>query len=714
LARRADPLSDGDVGSVAKPDQIKTARVLVIVATFVGITIFELCWLRWVLIIPLPNAKNAGGVVTRSLFLWRALPFVVPGVRFEESYLGLAVAELSHVENLTQRVPIVLAASWIAAAGMALGSLMLRLVNVRGDFSLAERLPLTFGLGMSGLGVLTLVAGRLGWIAPWPVRIGLGGLIGIELACRVRRGTWKPTRPQAVRAGPLVGFVVIAGPFLVLMALGAMLPTIDFDALEYHLQGPKEYYQAGRISFLPHNVYTNMPFGVEMLHLLGMEVLGDWWTGSFAGQLLVMLHAPAAAAMIALATRQWASSTAAWFAAVIYLTTPWIYRLGVIPYVEGPLCYYHAALIWSVGRAWLFRSNWRHWGVIGALAGGAMACKYPALISAVAPVGGFALLAAWRQRSAWLVLAFGIGLAAVIGPWMLKNVIDTGNPVYPLGYRVFGGRDWTPDRERKWTAAHGPRGISRKDFVDSVLDVAGRSDWQSPLYAALAPLAFLRRGSRRYALIVAGYVLYLFGTWWILTHRLDRFWLPLLPGAAILAGLGADWTRERVWPVVLVPVLGLSLLTNLSYTTTALAGLNDWTGDYAKLRVEVPNFTNPPLAKLDGELPRDAKVLLVGQASVFHLRHPIVYNTVFNDEILETLVRGRTPEHVRSDLARLGVTHVYVDWFEIERYRSPGNYGFTTFVTREVFVELMRAEILDAPVAIGAKQELYRVRYPKR
>ena len=66
------------------------------------------------------------------------------------------------------------------------------------------------------------------------------------------------------------------------MALGAMLPTIDFDAIEYHLQGPKEYYQAGRIAFLPHNVYTSMPFGVEMLHLLGMEVLDDWWWGRWS------------------------------------------------------------------------------------------------------------------------------------------------------------------------------------------------------------------------------------------------------------------------------------------------------------------------------------------------------------------------------------------------------------------------------------------------
>ena len=47
--------------------------------------------------------------------------------------------------------------------------------------------------------------------------------------------------------------------------------------------GPKEYFQAGRMRFLPYNVYTNMPFNVEMFHLLAMEVMGDWWWGASPG-----------------------------------------------------------------------------------------------------------------------------------------------------------------------------------------------------------------------------------------------------------------------------------------------------------------------------------------------------------------------------------------------------------------------------------------------
>ncbi len=138
---------------------------------------------------------------------------------------------------------------------------------------------------------------------------------------------------------------------------------------------------------------------------------------------------------------------------------------------------------------------------------------------------------------------------------------------------------------------------------DAVVDVAGRSDWQSPLYAALAPLALLRPGSRRLALALWGFVAYLFLTWWLLTHRLDRFWLPLLPPLAILAGLGADWMRSRAWSILLGAILIIGLVTNFTYMSTALAGLNEWTGDLVFLRRDIPKRLNAPLAAIDKELP---------------------------------------------------------------------------------------------------------------
>ena len=83
---------------------------------------------------------------------------------------------------------------------------------------------------------------------------------------------------------------------------------------------------------------------------------------------------------------------------------------------------------------------------------------------------------------------------------------------------------------------------------------------------------------------------------------------------------------------------------------------------------------------------------------------------MFNRETFETLARGKSPNEVREGLTRLGVSHVYVDWHEIERYRSPGNYGFTDFVTPAELERLVNAGVLERPVSMGTRQELYRVR----
>ncbi len=684
-----------------------------------ALALAELVYLGWFLVVPLPNVKNLGHAIGRWIFLAQALPEVVPDLTFEQSHLGHVIQELSHFEYLPQRLPIVLAAALIAGAAMALGQFVLAGLGLRRVLSTTERVPLAYLVGTSGLGVLTLLLGRVGLLTPWVVRIGLGliavaGGVGVFwLRERSRGGTNDLKGRSRWSRGAVLGFVLINGPFLLVMALGAMLPTVDYDAIEYHLQGPKEYYQAGRIAFLPHNVYTNMPFDIEMLHLLGMEVLDDWWWGALVGQLLVAGFAPASAALVMLTAGRFGSPRAAWVAGMVYLTTPWVYRLAELPYVEGPLCAYHAGLIFMVGRALTEadpRNRIRLWSLLGLLAGGAMGCKYPALISAVLPCGGLSVVEAVRRRSGWLVPAYIIGWSLIMTPWLVRNLVDTGNPVYPLGYTVFGGRDWDPAREAQWTSAHGPRPIDVASLVDSVLDIAGRSDWHSPLYAMLALLSLLRRESRRPALWLWGYVIYLFGTWWLLTHRLDRFWLPLLPALAVLAGLGADWTRRQSWVWVLGGLLSIATLYNFTFVSTALAGLNEWTGDLHELRTQVPLMTNPALARLDETLPADARVLLVGQAAVFHLSHPVVYNTVFNKETIETLARGKSPIEVRQALRSRGITHVYVDWFEVERFRSPGNYGFTPFVTPELFSGLVEAGVLEPPRKIGERQDLYRVR----
>ena len=106
------------------------------------------------------------------------------------------------------------------------------------------------------------------------------------------------------------------------------------------------------------------------------------------------------------------------------------------------------------------------------------------------------------------------------------------------------------------------------------------------------------------------------------------------------------------------------------------------------------------------------KVLLVGDAEPFDLRVPVLYNTCFDESIFEQLMRDRDAQQRLAVLRKHEITHVFVYWRLIDRYRELGNYGFTDYVTRDfVHQELVQTGILhpwpsEMPSEVGI---LFRV-----
>jgi hypothetical protein len=72
-----------------------------------------------------------------------------------------------------------------------------------------------------------------------------------------------------------------------------MAPPFEYDELEYHLGALADYQRAGRIVFLPHNFYSNMPQLTEMLYLLAKTTTSD-----IAAKLLHWLFGLLAAAAV--------------------------------------------------------------------------------------------------------------------------------------------------------------------------------------------------------------------------------------------------------------------------------------------------------------------------------------------------------------------------------------------------------------------------------
>ncbi len=667
-----------------------------------------------------------------------------------------------------QRLPILMLGGWMLAGVWGLGHLLLRILRLRMHLRRLEKTVFAFGLGLSSVSLLVLGAGLLAQRVPGALSgetLGIGLFVFALVEFSLRR-TWdrsgnlsavlekaaatgksSSTRADAEFSLSRLGAVLLRGqiPFGILtrglagltmglfvaaMALGAMLPSIDFDVKEYHLQGPKEWFMNGAIEMLPHNVYTSFPFLTEMFHLLGMELSSDWYLGALAGKLVLMTFAPLTALAVFAAADRLFDRRAAWAAMLIHLSTPWTYRISIIAYAEGGLTFFLMAATLAV----IIRVQAQPSGMaspetqssssgagqltmlIGLLAGSAMACKYPGLLSVVFPAVAVLLLLEWKsqeetpqaRRVAKMLAVFAAGVCITIGPWLLKNLYETGNPVYPLMNSVFHGIDWTPTLEANWKHAHGPPHYQPFDLLVKFYDVTLKSDWLSPLMFSLAPLAFLTRWNRR---LIGGlwlYVGFLFLSWWTLTHRLDRFWIPLIPIVALLAGGGVWWTTHQLWRYAAGAFVALCVLFNLGFITTVNCGLNTWLGDLTEVRDE-SEFTSEPVAYLNRmRLPTDAKVLFVGEAQVFDVQVPLVYNTVFDISIFEQWCSANEPgvpiadqkmkstDEIRKRLKSEGITHILVNWQEVLRYRT--TYGISEFLAPWRFRHLQKEGILHRNV----------------
>ncbi len=558
--------------------------------------VWLLLFTAWFHSFGLPNNQPA----TRGM-VWAGLPFDLldlldpPVVKNSAPWSWLFLA---------QRLPFLLIASLIWAGAWGLGSLLLRGLRLREDFDPIERTFFAGCLGLAAVSLMMLGFGLLGAMS----RLLLGSLLLIPFAVEIRRARRPATGETSQRTGSCVptdlpmsrlSWLVLSliAPFVGCMLLGAMSPQTDFDVVEYHLGGPKEWFQQGHIVRLPHNVYTSFPFLTEMLLLCGMVLRGDWESGALAGQAAVAGFVPLTALGLFATGRRWFGSTAGSLAALVWLTTPWAYRIAIVSYAEGGLaCYLFAAfavglrLIWrddtdeapndsrsnqsslcssnpprEQGRLSNNGTEHRLLALCGLLAGSAMACKYTGAISVVLPLAVMIAIRSLIVREPMSLRAkrvllelvlFGAAVLLAVGPWLVKNAVETGNPVFPLAYSVFGGEGRDAAMNAQWSKGHSaPPYLSvshwLSDLFVKLTDVAANNDWHSALMFGLAPIAVLASWRRRVWCVWA-FIGWQFFSWFVLTHHIDRFYVPMFPVVALLAGVGAAWLFTAIdgWPEV--------------------------------------------------------------------------------------------------------------------------------------------------------------------
>ncbi len=525
----------------------------------------------------------------------------------------------------------------------------------------------------------------------------------------------------------LTGFAAAA------MMLGSWLPPSEFDVLEYHLQAPKEFFQQGSIGFVPHNIYANMPLGTEMHSLAMMTLVGaeDAWLGGLIGKSITAAFSLVGAALLgAFVTRKF-GALFGWCASGLWLTSPGIAHVAIFGLIDGALATY--VLASAVATIGALESLWgrslappkheasepsrvrllTYWRLAGVTSGAAAAAKYPGLILAVIPVCGLLVWAAWRYRSVFqkheVILTaslIALELAATCGPWYLKNWVQAGNPVYPLAADFFGGKTLTLNKINQWKRAHTAPNPQTTDQASSKVSDAtllrsvsvALSDAKrlglTSLYVQPAVIlgllacmfaSFKLRQDSHFVLLATwiGWAGWIVLVWWFATHRIDRFWLPLTGLWAGLGAIGFWWLYRTVSPwlsqSIVVLGLGYGCVLNSSPTIAdnryfvSIAALREDAGD----EDQVPRVF-PTTAWINRHLPHsNVRILLVGEARVFDFIAPIEYSTCFDVNPGEVYLKGKSRAEQLELLRQRGITHIMIQWTEINRYRYPSNYGFS-------------------------------------
>lgn len=502
---------------------------------------------------------------------------------------------------------------------------------------------------------------------------------------------------------------------LAIMIFGATLPpgllwsdeARGYDVLEYHLQVPREYYDAGRIHFLPHNVYASFPQQVEILYLLLMYLMGGPLQAASAAQLL---HAAFGILTVA-AVCTWTASPLMRAAAVLLLASvPWLAYVGCLAYVELGVVFFGmvAGLLLldtlRSGETNVVRTALAA-GLCAGLAGG---CKYTALAFVTASGGAacFLLLKAfWRQRARFFAL-YAIGAALAVSPWLIRNAAFTGNPLYPFAYDVFGGEAWSEAQAAQWAAGHEPA------MHYAGLTGHAHALWTELLAAPqfgyalwLVPVISLLLCRRRMQLAALLWAFLALACWLLLTHMPGRFGLPLvIPLTLMLVSTETQTTAEpgaaasrKKWLlraatamlVIFCVANGLSLWARLRaedrlWQRTAGVPLAAFAGG-----AESMPFLNP-VTQIIAPGPETRYVWLIGEARVFYVPVPVHYTAVFNrDPWLAFCAAGASPAEAVEWLRSRKVTGLVFSWTEIERLRN--TYGFSPLVTPAWVAQLAAA-----------------------
>jgi len=315
----------------------------------------------------------------------------------------------------------------------------------------------------------------------------------------------------------------------------------------------------------------------------------------------------------------------------------------------------------------------------GTALGLALAAKYVAVIPVAAVLAGAIASSRTRWRNAVQASLIAAGLASF---WYVRNLLLTGNPVYPLLWNVFGGRGWTARDAARWNGlVH--EGVGGVRSVWDGLLALGRSGPGLGAWLAIAVLlgivAVIRGWDRRALGGIAVAAVVMVGGWLVSSHT-TRYALPLIPIVGALAAVGVARLSRGARGVAVAGMLvatAYGLLFFVQFIGGPLRLQDLWSGrvdaETWRRRVTIHD-PMPGYRTADRLLPADAKLLVIGEGRSWGCPRPHGVSSPYDTQLVQPVIEeAATAADAARALRAAGWQYLFINWGELRRlHRSFG------------------------------------------
>lgn len=543
---------------------------------------------------------------------------------------------------------------WSVFIGTAIGAVTATLLGMLGFFNLVSFISLL------AAGPLLSLRNRTAFAEPW----------------HAFQNPMLRLREQPILALPLFATaVIIIGP--------TAAPEIFYDALNYHLGLQGQYLLAGEIRWVPTFVHSAFPAYLDVLFGLCMG-LGGPAVAKFFNLILFLLGWCATAVFILEVV---GDRRGALIGAVIVGTVPGAVVMSTMSGIDAALIGFAAMSGLAITRMRDARAEHLNRLVLLAAVctGVVVGSKYTGiwLVGALA----LAVLAQMEFGKAVRVVVLFVGATLLLAsPWYVRNMVVTGDPIYPVMSAFMGNEDarWAVERIKRDVPATGLSIAAIKELVVGLLNNPGRFGAGAqiglliPLSGAVLMVVSLRISALRpWAVAVVVYVVV-----WLSQSSVIRYVYPIFPYCALGIAWAASGMIERFRrPVLITTAVGVLALAPMWQSVRildALYGAQDitalFTGAMSKDEYLTRRLAYYPAAQwLNNHAPSDGHVYYLGETRLLYLDRPVSMSSAYDHNEIGSLLGPNAPPFF-TQLKNRGITHILIHGREIERLRGSYEY----------------------------------------